>query len=868
MKFITVFFARCSLILLFLTLFLLSVRAQRPVPGRGRGINRPDTTSTVTKIDTLTGPTASGLTSEVKYSAEDSIRFDRINNIVYLYGKSRIAYEQFELIADYIRLDQKNNLLFAKGQTDSKTNRYKGRPIFTQSGDPPVTTDSLFFNFKTKKGKTYGTFTDVEGGYIQAGQSKKNQYNEVSIKNAIYSTCNLQHPHFGIHITRGIVTEKQIVTGPAYLVIEDIPFPIAIPFGFFPKANKRASGILFPTFGEEQERGFFLRDFGYYIGLNDYWDAELRGSIFSKGSYEGRLAARYRKNYKYDGSLNFRYASTKTGIEGLNPLRTQDFNLTWNHSQRQEANPGTTFSASVNLGTGSYFTNTGAGGTYDPEQITRNNMSSSIAYGKTFADGRMNFTSSFRHEQNITAGTVGLELPVFNFSVNSFNPFDSKNRVGEQKWYQKITFGYRLDGSNSISTTEKELFKKESLNKLKTTFTHTPSVGLSLNVLKYFQLGPTVNYGERWYLQTIRKHYISNRTGTQDSLLTDTVRGFARNYDYSFGTGLSTKVYGQMNFKKGKLVALRQVMTPLISFSYRPDFSSDRFGFYRTARGVIDPSVQQRYSIFDGGGSSGRSAAIGFSLDNNIEAKVRSKSDTSTAFQKIPILQGLTFSGSYNLVADSMKLSAITFSGRTALFKQKLGINFNGSFDPYVFDPVLGRTINRFTITDGKLARLTNLSLSLNFSLNSSELKERHDNMEDQQNRITMTPQQREDLERISRNSNAFVDFNIPWNITASYSFQYSKFGLQKNITNTFNFNGDLSITPKWKVVYSSGYDFKLNKLTYTQLSIYRDLHCWDLNFSVVPFGPYRSYSVDLRVRASILQDLKLSKRRSFQDNF
>ena len=835
-----------------------------------------DTVQNATR-DTLKRSTATGLNSEVKYSAEDSIRFDRQNNVVYLYGSSRIAYEDFELVADYIRLDQKNNTLFAKGLNDPKTKRFKGRPIFTQSGQQPVTTDSLVFNFKNKKGKTYGTFSDVEGGYIHAGESKKNEYDEISFKNSIYSTCNLPHPHFGIHIAQGIVTEKNIVARSAYLVIEDIPFPAWIPFGFFPKVNKRTSGILFPTFGEEQQRGFFLRDFGYYIGLNDYWDAELRGAVFSKGSYEGSLLGRYTKNYKYSGNLNFRYAYSKFGIEGIPGNRSKDFNLQWSHSQRPEANPGTTFSASVNFGTGSYFTNTGAGGTYNVDQLTRNQMNSSIAYGRTFADGRVNFSSSLRHSQDLTTGLVQLTLPDFNLGVSTFNPFDSKDRVGEQKWYQRISVGYNLQGTNSINTIDSTLFTRETLSKLTTGFQHNIPVNLSLNVLKFFQFSTGVNYSERWYLQTIRKNFQRSPTSNRDSLVTDTVPGFSRAAEYSLSGGLSTKVYGIKTFRKGNLQAIRHVMTPSISFNYRPDFGSENFGYYRdvldrNGNPVISDGMRQRYSIYEnsvyGGPGQGRSAAIGFSLDNNLEAKVKSKSDTATTeqFEKIPILQGFSFSGSYNFVADSLKLSQISFNGRSALFKQKLGINFGGTFDPYLTD-AQGRTINKYAITEGKLARLTNLRASLDFSFNSSAVNERNKNIQNQETR-NITPQQREDLERISRDPNAFVDFNVPWNIVASYSFNYSKIGLNKNISNTLNFSGDFSVTPKWKVQYNSGYDFNLNTVTVTQFSIYRDLHCWDLNFNWTPFGPWKSYSVDLRVKASILQDLKLSKRRSHTDNF
>ncbi|MEO8795628.1 MAG: putative LPS assembly protein LptD, partial [Daejeonella sp.] len=813
------------------------------------------------------------LKSQVKYSAEDSIRFDHINNVVYLYGKGRIIYDDFELDADYIRLDQKNNLAFAKGYTDPKNNRYRGRPILKQGSEPPITTDSLVFNYVTKKGKSYGVFSDVEGGYLQAKQFKKNQYDEGFFKNGIYSTCNLPEPHYGIHITRGIVTEDQIITGPAYLEIEDVPLPLGVPFGFFPKPNHRSGGLLFPTFGEDNLRGFFMRDLGYYFGISDYWDLAVRGSLYSKGSYEGNTQARYRKNYKYDGSISLRYASSKNGVEGTEAFKhpAKDFNVVWNHSQRPESNPGTTFSASVNAGTGSYFRNTAAGGTYNFDQLTRNTLASNISYGKVFGNGLFNLTSSLSHRQDLETKIVNLELPSFNLSMTSINPFDSKDRVGEQKWFQKINVGYSLQGSNTINTTEDKLFDKGALQNFNTGFQHNIPVSLSLNLFKYFQFNSGLQYNEKWYLQTIRKRFASNPV---DSLITDTISGFSRANEYSINTGLSTKLYGQMNFKKGKFMAIRHVATPSVSFNYRPDFGADRFGYYRTA---ISSTDSLRYSIYEnriyGSPSSGKVAGIGFSIDNNIEAKRRAVRDTSNTKNldsnndKVPLLQNLSFSGNYNFAIDSFNLSPISFSGRTALLKQKLGVNFNGTFDPYQLNQN-GQRVNQFAINSGKIARLVNFGLSMDFSFNSQAAKSRNDNLNQLGNNMqNATPQQSRELAMISRDPNAFVDFNVPWNINLSYNFNYNKFGLNSSVTNTVNFNGDFSVTPKWKVQYTSGYDFQLQKLSLTQFSIYRDLHCWDMSFRWIPIGPYRSYSVDIKVRASVLQDLKLSRRRDYFNN-
>src|SRR5690606_38217252 len=542
--------------------------------------NKDTTITTNTTADSARAR-SNAINAAINSTASDSSWVDYKRNVVHLFGNAKIKYEDFELTADYIRIDRKTNMFFASGSYDHR-HSYRGRPIFKTQTEPPTTTDSLYYNVTSKKVKVFGVFSEVEGGFIQARQLKKNEYDEASIADAMYSTCSLPEPHthFGIHISRGVVSEKNIVTGPAYLVLEDVPFPfLTIPFGFFPKMNKRASGFLFPSFGEDYTRGFFMRDIGWYIGFNDYWDSEIRGSIYSKGSYEGSLRTRYRKNYRYDGGFSLRYANTRNGVEGTPGYQPQkDFNITWNHSQRQEANPGTTFSASVNVGTGSYFSNTAANGTYDYEQMTRNSMSSSISYGKVFGDGRFNFTSSLSHRQDIREGPVFLELPSFNLNMTTFNPFDSKDRVGEQKWFQRITVGYSLQGRNSIDATESELFKKEALKKFRNGLQHNIPISLSLNALKFFQFNSSVNYTERWYFQTVRKGLDNTPAGYVQVI--DTVPGFSRAYDYALNSGFSTKIYGMKEFK-GKLAAVRHVITPSVGFNYRPDFSDERFGFYR-----------------------------------------------------------------------------------------------------------------------------------------------------------------------------------------------------------------------------------------------------------------------------------------------
>lgn len=827
------------------------------------------TDSLTTKTDTVKAESSGGLNAMVTMVARDSQYSDLRHNIVYLIGDAKIKYEGFELAADSIRINNNTREVFASGRFDHN-GRYVGRPVVIFPNETPKAVDSLRYNFDSGKANTWGIFTEVEGGFIQASQVRKNQYNEMSLYHGMYSTCNLPEPHthFGIQISKGIVTENQIIAGPAYLVMEGVPLKfITIPFGFFPKPNKRSSGFLFPTFGEEFNRGFFMRDVGWYLAFNDYWDSEVRGTLYSKGSWETNIQTRYRVNYKYNGGFTINYANTKSGVEGTDQYTARnDFRVNWNHTQLQEANPGTTFSASVMFGTSSYAQNTAANASYNVQEITRNSMNSSISYGRTFADGKVNLTTSMRHSQDMAAQTVSLDLPTFSLSVSSFNPFDSKDRVGEQKWYQRINVSYSLTGDNRLNARETGLFSKETLSQFTHGFRHSIPVSLSLNVMKYFQFNSSVNYSEGWHFQTYRQQLENTPSGFES--IRDTVDGFKRSYEYSVSSGFSTKIYG-MYPRIGKVKAMRHVITPSVNLNYRPDFSDPMYGFYRQ---FVDAQGRETlYSIFQGSSygspGSGRSMGIGFSVDNNVEAKVQSKRDTTNGGEKkIKILQGLTFSGNYNMVADSFKLSNINFSGRTALFNEKINLNFNGTFDPYSFDSFSNRRINRYSIQDGQLARLVNFGLSFDYSFNPEANKSRQEGLDSLDNRkASLTPEQQQALARISSDPNAFVDFNIPWNLAGSFSFQYSNPGARTNITATLNLHGDFSLTPKWKVQFTSGYDFRQKEVSMTRFSIYRDLHCWDMSFGWVPFGRFQSYNVTIRAKASILQDLKLTKRN---DNF
>ena len=492
------------------------------------------------------------LQSEVKSHAEDSTVVDQEHEITYLYGKARVTYDDFELDADYIRVDQKNNLLFAKGSIDPITKQYVGKPISKQGKEDPILSDSLLFNFKTKKGKIYNPVTHQGEDFFSGGEDKKIDSSEVAIKNVLFSTCDLPYPdtHFGIVITKGIAEKNRIISGPAYLEIEGIPLPLAIPFGFFPKPDSKTSGVIIPTFGEDQKLGFYLRNFGYYIVVNDYMDLTTTGTLYSKGSYELNEEMTYRKRYKYDGNISFSYGSHNYGLEGDPP--TKDFNITWSHSQNPDASPGSTFSASVNAGTSSFYQNNPAYSNFNEQALTQNNLRSTINYSKTWEGTPFNLSVGLSHSQDLSAKTVSLQLPTLSFSMASISPLESKEMVGEPKWWQKATISYSLQASNAINDLpESELFQGNYLIKnLQTSIIHSIPVGLSLNLFHYFQFSTNVNYTEHWYLKTLQKSFARGSISGLDSMVTDTVNGFKRAGTYNLSTSLSTKVYSEIDFKK------------------------------------------------------------------------------------------------------------------------------------------------------------------------------------------------------------------------------------------------------------------------------------------------------------------------------
>ncbi|MEJ5995847.1 putative LPS assembly protein LptD [Pedobacter sp. Du54] len=846
------------------------------------------------------------LNDKIQYAADDSTIVDKKRKTVHLYGNAKVIKGDYELQAAYIRYNTETNVVFARG-IYNKNGKYIGRPIFKMGAEGTGSADSLTFNLDTKEGTIDAIYTAQQGGYFSGGIAKKQPDDEVHVRGQVFSTCNLPHPHYGFKLTRAILTENKIITGPMYLIIEDTPIPLGLPFSLLPKPNKKSSGFILPTPNQDATRGFSLNGGGYYQAFNDHIDGRLIGNVYTNGSYDLSFSSRYLTRYKYDGGVNLSFSSVRNGLEGTPEYKPQTaFNISWNHSQNANARPGTTFSASVNAGTSNFYQVNQAVGSYDINAIAQNTLNSSISYGKVFANGLFNFTGAFRSNQETQNKTISLSLPEVSLNMGTLNPFGSKTGGSNQQWYQKITMGYSMQAANTINTREDLLFDKGGLKRFRNGVAHNIPISMAFNLLKYFNFNANTNYNEKWYFQTVNQR----RFKDTDSIARDTVNGFKRAGEYSIGMGMTTKIYGEMAFKNFlNWKKLRHVMTPSFSLSYKPDFSAAKYGYYKTAyyynndirpgrstriddTPVIDPYTKRelKYSIFEGaqygGPSAGEQANLSFSLDNSVELKIKSKKDTTNGGEKkIPIIQGLNISGSYNFMAPEKKLSQLGFGGRSQ-FTDKLGFNFSGSFSPYLVDKLITPSAglipasitlfesNRYVFSEAKLPRLTNFNFSFDYSFNPEAVKRKNKNMDElntQMGTQAKTPEQLAELEAISRDPNAFVDFNIPWNFSFSYSFSYfNALGdkATRQVSNTLNFNGDFALTPKIKVQFNSGWDFKAKNISYTSFAIYRDLHCWALNANWIPFGAYQSYSITIQVKEAILQDLKLSKRKGYYTKY
>lgn len=806
------------------------------------------------------------LKDPIFHDAKDSLLYSIDGKKVFLYGDAVVKHQDMELKAAYIEYNMESNIVFAEGRPDS-TGAIVGKPVFVEGGQT-YRMDKMHYNFETKKAKITGVITEEAGGFLHSHDTKLMPDKTVNVAGGKFTTCDLDHPHYYIAITKAkVIPGSKLISGPAYVVIADVPFPLILPFGFFPNRKGRSSGIIIPQYGEERNRGFFLRDGGFYLGLNDYFDLKLTGSIYTKGSWAANTSTTYRKRYRFSGNLSFAFSQNVLGEKGFDDyLKEQSYSLNWRHSQDPKNNPNSTFSANLNLGSPNH-------NRHNAQSINNfltNSVSSSIAYSKVWAGTPFSMSASMNHSQNNLDSTISVGFPNASFNMNMIYPFKRKNSLGSPAWYEKIGLSYSGALDNRVTTRTDSILSTSTFDKMRNGVQHRIPISTSFNILKFVMVSPSVNYSENWYTKTIEKRWDED----EERVVNEEVNGFKRAWQYGTSVSTSTKLYGMYSFKStSKVQTIRHVMTPSVSLSYRPDFGEESYGFYKE---VITPNDTLQYSIFEGsiygGPGSGKSGSVNFSLGNNLEMKVLSPQDTASNTKKIKILENFNFSSSYNMLADSMNWSPVSFRARTTLF-EKFSINFSSSFDPYALDQKGNRYKEFQYRTNGKPFRLTSASTGISFSLqggkgggasqsNQGAIMGRGGMMDD-----GLNPDGVPFGESLGAGfGQDYVDFDIPWSLRFDYTFAYRKQRFDKNITQSVNFSGSINLTPKWKIGFSSGYDFKNRKLTTTSLNINRDLHCWEMGISIIPIGYLKSYSFRINVKSATLRDLKYTKNQSRYD--
>ena len=834
----------------------------------------------------------SEIETTINYSAKDSIFYDLKSQKIKLYGNSKIDYGEINLEAYEILVDWNDKTLDANYLTDS-TGKKIGKPIFSE-GNQSYETDKITYNFDSRKAKIKGIVTQLDDAYMQGEDVKKNEEDELFISHAMYTTCNLEEPHF--HISSGkikVIPGKKVVSGPFHLKFGDVPTPLGFIFGMFPQPKKKVSGLIMPNYGEEKRRGFYLRDGGYYFAVNDHIDLRLTGDVYSKGSYGMTLGSSYKKRYSYSGNLRFNYNKSKLG-DFENPSTSNDFSFSWSHTPDAKGK-SSRFSSSVNFQTNSYNQNKNLVYSDFNESINAQ-FNSNISYTKTFKGSPFNLSANLRHSQNVQTKKVNLTLPDVSYNMSRIYPFKNLGKLGKTA-LGKISISHRFNGKieltngsvgNSLSGlnilnssnnfSEQIDFKMDNLNSIidrsKIGGKHTIPISTSFNLLKYFTVSPSVNYNEIWYFKKLSYNY----NELEDGIEIDTTNSFQRAWSYSSAFALSTRIYGTVFFKKGKIKAIRHVISPEMSMSFSPDFTKPKFGYYENVQinREGDTKLLSKYENFlFGSPRIGSSASMNFYIGNNLEMKVVDKNDTISGTRKIKIFDNLSFSSSYNFLADSFRLAPIRFSTRTSFFKRLINLSVSGNIDPYTFKldsisenssgikNVYQRRVDELAYKNNQgIGSLAYINMSLGFRFSAKDFRS-----EDEEEKDSSFGT-REEIDYINSNIAEYIDFNVPWSINASYNLNRRKLGFRDpTITQTLTFSGDVSISEKTKISFRSGYDFKFKMLTQTSINATRDLHCWRINFSWVPFGRFQSYNLSINAVSALLQDLKLEKRSRFFDN-
>ncbi|MBC34797.1 MAG: hypothetical protein CL663_07735 [Bacteroidetes bacterium] len=831
-----------------------------------------------TKQDT-TKKNSKALDAKVEYKSKDSLRFEIDSKTVFLYKEADINYDKVNLKADEVLIRFNENTLEAQGALDS-IGITEGNPVF-DDGSQTFKSKSLKYNYKTQKGVIKGVVTEDDKGLIHGKTVKKYEDNNFNIQRGLFTTCtNEEHPHFAFSFSKSkVIPNDKIITGPANLVIEDVPTPLFLPFGLFPIKPGQRSGIIFPTYGESANRGFYLENGGYYWAISDYIDFQLTGDIYTRGSWALKPKMNYAKRYKYSGTVDLSYAVNKTGI-GTSKQTSKDFEIRWSHSQDAKARPNSRFSANVNIVSRQL-------NKFNPtteEDFLSNTFQSSISY-QTKVAGKHQLTLNANHTQNTGTGMVNITLPQISFSVKRFYPFRKKARTGSLKWYENISVNYTLNARNTVNVHDSILFTPDVLKYLKNGIQHNIPVSSTLKILKHFNLTTSFNFKDRMYFSKSTQTLVTDtlENGDLDSYVDrDTLGGFNNVYDFSVNARLSTKFFGIVNFKKGLIRAVRHVVTPSVSFSYSPDFSEESWGYYDYRYTDAARTDSTLYSLYEGYiyGSPGRGkqGRLTFSISNNLEIKVRNRKDSINGVKKIPLIDNFTISGGYDFARDSLRWSQVTMNGRTRLF-DKLNITYRSTWDPYIADSSNNARLNQTEWSINKrLLRLvnTNWTLGLDYSFSSKKKSGSNKGKVPVQRATILDDPLAREYQDFLYYPDRYMDWDRAWRVSLSYNLTYTTnhryldFVKEKNPTlvQTISARGEVSITPKWRVSFNTGYDFKSKQISYTSLNIYRDLHCWEMRFNWIPFGTRKSWNFTINVKSSVLQDLKLTKRKDFRDSF
>jgi len=835
-----------------------------------------DTVKTNPGISDTTAAGKSGNVIEdlITRTARDSVVQDLPARKIYMYGDAVITYQDITLKAAYIEVDFNTNTVYATYTVDS-TGKKIGVPEFTENKQS-FKAKEITYDFKTEKGIIRHVLTEDDQGFLHGQKVKKMQDNTINVLHGSFTTCNIEeHPHFAFKFKKArVIPDNKIVSGPVYMEIEGVPTPLVLPFGLFPNKTGQTSGIVIPTYGESVNRGYYLENGGYYWAINDYMDFQILGDIYTYGSWAIKPRFRYRKIYKYSGQFDFGYAVNVVGFkETPGYSKSTDFKIKWRHQQDPKARPRSSFSADVNILTGNYVKYN----VTSTQDYLSNEFQSSIAYQTNWA-GKYFLTLDGSFRENTLTRQIDITLPSLTFTVNRFYPLKSKTST-KKRFYEELSISYTMNAKAAISTLDSLLFEPGTIIKdLQNGAVHKIPVTLPIRMFKYLTLSNSINITDRMYSASSRLHYdpdtlvIGNDT-LPPGVRTDTLYGFNNAFDFSLSSSLSTKIYGMIRLKKGPLRAIRHVLTPSISFSYVPDFGNENLGYYKTYTDKDGNEV--KYSIFDntyfrslyGSPPANRSGRISFNFGNNLEIKVRSKKDTITGMKKIALIDNFNISGSYDLAADSLNFSFLSLTGRTKLWKN-LNLKYGSRWDPYTVDSS-GRRINTFQWdVNRQLFRMDNTiwALSLGIKLGDKDFKKKK-----KEKPKEATENEWEEIESHPEN---YVDWSIPWSLNLNYTFQYSNNPIYLNyirsnnrkIVQTLAINGQVNITPKWKFTFRTGWDFTNNEVSYTSISLYRDLHCWEMRFNWVPLGPRQSWNFSINVKASILQDLKLNKKNDWRD--